>query len=1817
MATLFSHIIFSLKKILSTILIIQLAFPPSLLMAMEREDGNLPHSSGLRSRKEIPGTTPLATKLKTLYRAQNKLPKLIEDASVPEQSMDDYYVKLQIVLNSTAAAEEKYPIHLVQMFEKVEDEEAAGKVLVVGVAGIGKTTFLNHITHEWSQGKVFSGTFDTIFKIRLRSLLDEGLVQEISTEYTPEDRLAALIQRSIEQQQQKLKPRGDSGSFNTAAAADSEESIGSDVGAFSAVSLEEIKTVDRARTVLLLDGYDEIEHLNRGGHIVSDLMRRIFEYPYVVLTSRPNAVTSVLENRFERKIEAVGLGNEGIPQYMDRYFYKQREILIKAVEQGLQMMPSSRTGNIKFPLFQHYERQEDIYSKELLAILEAIDRYAEEKGDYGLGETPQEMKQTIENYYKGVQHSLSFLYKDNPILRETLTTPINLAMICLLATDPTILRRFAGEFNIGQLYEGVVVWLGKRYLTKFKEKEAKDTLDAIDIVDERILHLEELSVLEQAAYQEFKVNKTNIPGRKIDALARTTNPRLGIRQVNKYGLIKPDVSKPLYDFGVYLYGIPEDQEIKISKLCLYLDPDKKSLVYAVRKRRGIERVDLTAAEGLRDDFKESIVASLSKRERELKARDKNALFSFLSSNGYEISEGASSTKEVSREILEAQDLIHHDHRFIHLSFQEYLTAHSLKELLQQENPQVVKEAAQFIGEHRNEPRYLMTLKFLAGIVSKEQDDIEASERDTTSLLPSKATTLVKRFWDAVTCNVDGVLELGLENKITLLMHLLVQSKNNGQFDPRNPHLLTIIKLIDEVVLRDIMAWREPIVQSSYLSPAISDQLQTILTNYREAHLQTLETAIEIISSFVNREEFGGREAVFNHLVDLVKHTEEWRVKKLGLNKLRQIVDQSIPESSLKDALTSMLPLLKDGNIQKESSNLLAILIKTAPNLSNEMFSLLEPLLEESHYWDDSDEEDSDGEDPDWRNKLVVAESLKEVVKESPVLAPHIFSFLNPLLNNTERHVRLVTAESLGEAIKGSPLETFPLLDPLLKDSLWRVRDTAAHSLGEAVKVSPILASQILPLLKPLLKDPNEYVRDSAVESLGKMVKANPEMAQQVFSLLSPLLKDSKWRSRSALAYSLKEVMKVAPAMLSQDIITHLNSSTRDFASSAYFVNSLCKDFPLTRIVHSLSEKWLNAPPGSSIISDFAEETFLVKMKSLGAEESLNYEDVIPLFTIIHLTRHLENSKELNSTAQKGLKYIADTLDNTGLSWINAHFGQLPNLPETRSFLKNVYHTLLKKGHIDAAGRDFIVHCIQSGLTTTITRSGKIMLEGMTYETSPESQEYLGTIIQSSLSQQSDKNAQQYREHSPLFSNSKVGLRIAASDIEQVLSLVGTNSLMEEYWYLTILTPEAVSQAASLSPFILMEKRNGFGDRIVHKLNTQGQAIEKRYILHPDDTTRTFLERLFGPLSLSSYWAQSILLNEDQERELFSGILSSTALVTPLESSQTWNDFRTRLFAQSTRRSFTQSDLLGIDPTSTESLLVRHEKALQDGGVYDLATIRRGFNEIEHLLPQLKNYSKTFYWTMANYFEAYRSISTGLFQSNAGAEITTKEQIGVQVAKKGAQYVTTALQSIPIVGSAVGLLDMLIDDVTTMVADNRFERKVNAISIIIREKFQMVQDISSIIAKVALTVTHEREHAIFHPEPEKTDNSVMGVVTRLGNAFEEKLAALKEAVLPTIELNDPTDPGVQLALKDVTLTLAYLFKNHEEIIRNKEPLNIQMIEIIRNGSLEKLLSPLPSLASMSNSSQQTTTVIPPAANNNSQKGNTPTSQSGKKATCVVS
>lgn len=569
---------------------------------------------------------PLKKKLKALYKMQDELPQLVDDASLPKLRLDEQYVDLYIRFNSKKGMEEKHPVKLEQILDEIEGQEATDKVLITGNAGTGKTTLLQHISYLWGQGKIFTDK-EYLFVIKLQRLTtDDWRSRPISLN----NPVAELVYDSLFEQKFSLEYSRDE-------------------------ELEEIskqEVIDTLRNegksiLFLLDGYDEAAQLvkpNSPSPIVPRIITEILKFPNVVVTSRPNSLSTQMADKFPRKIEIAGFDQNSILEYIHKYF------------------------NYQLSLHSADEEQKKHCQETKEAVLK--------------------------------------LYEINPSLREILVTPINTLMVCLISNDPSFGKKFAGDFNIGLLYEEMILWLGKRYVTKFQGK------DVNDLTLERIYHLDELKILVQVAYEAFKRNKVAIEGEFIDHYACQVGPT--IKDVYKLGLLRAD-----------------------------------------------------------------------------------------SSNNN-------------------NDLTRQNHKFIHLSFQEYLTAHLLKQRLLDSDEQIMREAVKFIAHHRNEPKYLMTLKFLAGLVSNHQQE------STDEHQVNQEKLLVTRFWEAVTCNVDGVLELGIESKVFLLMHLLAQARVQGRLDPRIPNLDRMNQLIDLIVLKDITQWGEQIKLSGYLSENMKNSLLEML-----------------------------------------------------------------------------------------------------------------------------------------------------------------------------------------------------------------------------------------------------------------------------------------------------------------------------------------------------------------------------------------------------------------------------------------------------------------------------------------------------------------------------------------------------------------------------------------------------------------------------------------------------------------------------------------------------------------------------------------------------------------------------------------------------------------------------------------------------------------------------------------------------------------------------------------------------------------------------------------------------------------------------
>ncbi|MEG8230860.1 hypothetical protein O6R16_07640 [Candidatus Rickettsia tasmanensis] len=250
----------------------------------------------------------------------------------------------------------------------------------------------------------------------------------------------------------------------------------------------------------------------------------------------------------------------------------------------------------------------------------------------------------------------------------------------------------------------------------------------------------------------------------------------------------------------------------------------------------------------------------------------------------------------------------------------------------------------------------MTLKFLAGMVSNENNQ-----------------ELIEIFWEAVTCNVDGILELGIERKIILLMHLLAQSKINEKFNSRIPYLKQIQELIDEIVLKDITDWEQ-------------------------------------------------------HIIGLLK-VDDTQLKKLVLQKLAHILDETIDEMVIRESVNTITSLLNIWELNRCVNIILIKIINTISDLDEELLKQVQKL----------------------QNKSLVITSMIEIVKVKPSLAKEAFSVLKKLIidHNIEDFIKCEIASSMAEIVKVMPSE------------------------------------EIITGLKELLNNPNCYVRYAAVWKLSR------------------------------------------------------------------------------------------------------------------------------------------------------------------------------------------------------------------------------------------------------------------------------------------------------------------------------------------------------------------------------------------------------------------------------------------------------------------------------------------------------------------------------------------------------------------------------------------------------------------------------------------------------------------------------------------------------------------------------------------------------------
>ena len=275
-------------------------------------------------------------KLKEIYKRQDEIEPLVEglEDEIPQKSMKDYYIKLQTIVDENKekkqagyekSSNNRQEVEVENIFDKLPGQETIknsgiNKLLILGGAGVGKSTLMRYMAYKWGEGELWKDKFDFIYRVPLKILLNH---EWKLGRYNPDDlndhELKCLVHYNL---------------MSTLSRKEREE-----------CKLEKIVWLDGKnkdlsdRILLLLDGYDEVAHLRKDDF--KNIFEEVFEFKNIILTSRPNAMTREMAEKFDRTIENSGLGNEGINQYFSRYF-QQNEEKGKELQDFLAKNPSIR-----------------------------------------------------------------------------------------------------------------------------------------------------------------------------------------------------------------------------------------------------------------------------------------------------------------------------------------------------------------------------------------------------------------------------------------------------------------------------------------------------------------------------------------------------------------------------------------------------------------------------------------------------------------------------------------------------------------------------------------------------------------------------------------------------------------------------------------------------------------------------------------------------------------------------------------------------------------------------------------------------------------------------------------------------------------------------------------------------------------------------------------------------------------------------------------------------------------------------------------------------------------------------------------------------------------------------------------------------------------------------------------------------------------------------------------------------------------------------------------------------------------------------------
>jgi HEAT repeat protein len=179
--------------------------------------------------------------------------------------------------------------------------EAPKRILIRGRAGIGKTTLSKKIVYEYTRHRMWREQFSLLLWVPLRKLKRKRFVS--LTDFFREEYF-----------RQKLQGR-----------------------AIAETLSEHIQGPDKAKTLFVLDGWDEIQGWEVDESV--ETLRSLLNHPTVIITSRPAGVNLSSIDPMDLELETIGFSQENVSAYLEHEEVVSSEGMATDIKQFIQSNP--------------------------------------------------------------------------------------------------------------------------------------------------------------------------------------------------------------------------------------------------------------------------------------------------------------------------------------------------------------------------------------------------------------------------------------------------------------------------------------------------------------------------------------------------------------------------------------------------------------------------------------------------------------------------------------------------------------------------------------------------------------------------------------------------------------------------------------------------------------------------------------------------------------------------------------------------------------------------------------------------------------------------------------------------------------------------------------------------------------------------------------------------------------------------------------------------------------------------------------------------------------------------------------------------------------------------------------------------------------------------------------------------------------------------------------------------------------------------------------------------------------------------------------